>query len=398
MYAVSDKYKSKMFDSVRKRTFRISITTTTGENYTLGDSGIVENSIKISNACVSGNYFELGSVYMGEFDFTIIGGIDIIDNLYKAKIVYTVLVDVSDTDEPEYEEIPMGVFTVYETSISGKNVVVTCYDNMKLLDKQIKAPVGQNVTIYSILSKIASECGVELGMTQSEVESFPSTSIITVIGASPNKSYRDYLMYCAEVMGGFATFDRLGKLVIRRFGVSPVVEFSEDNIVNFSTNYYTYSIETIEAVTRNNGVAENNILVYDNGNENGYNYQIDSQNALMSSWWDTLKLEKQQSITEIGDFLKSLKYNSMSVKIWCEPSLDLGDMVSFNRYDYTYNGIVMSYTMGVYGTQSINSYEMKSDSFVGKSQAERNLEGLKDDSYSIKLSLYYVDGSDMDVN
>lgn len=398
MYAVSDKYKSKMFNSVRKVTFRISITSTSGELYTLGDSDIVENSIKISNACVSGSYFELGSVYMGEFDFTIIGGIDIIDNLYKAKVIYTVLVDVSDTDEPEYEEIPMGVFTVYETSISGKNVVVTCYDNMKLLDKQIKAPVAPNVTIYGIISKIASECSVELGMTESEVNSFPSTSIITVIGASPNKSYRDYLMYCAEVMGGFATFDRQGKLVIRRFSDSPVAEFGEDNIIDFSTNYYKYSIKTIEVEGNKNDNEEVNIIQYDNGNTTGYNYLIDSQNPLMSSWWDSLKLEKQQSVKEIGDFLKGLDYNSMTVKIWCEPALDLGDMVSFIRYNYKYNGIIMSYSMGVYGAENIESYGMKEDNFTGVSQANRNLEGLKDDAYSIKFSLYYVNGSDIDVN
>lgn len=376
MYAVSREYRSKMFDSVRKMTFRIRITFTSGINYTLDESRIVENSINLSNACVSGSYFELGSVYMGELDFTILNGIVYIPNLYKAKVVYSILVDISDTNEPEYEEIPMGVFTVYETNISGTNVVVTCYDNMKLLDKQIKGPVAQDVYIYDILSKIAYECGVELGMTQAEVEKFPSTSIKTVIGAAPGRSYRDYLMYCAEVMGGFATFNRSGKLVIRRFGVSPVVEFPEDNIVNFSTNYYKYSIETIEAVTRNSGVAEDNILVYDNGNENGYNYQVDSQNALMASWWDTNKLEKQQSIKEIGNFLKSLKYNSMSVKIWAEPALDLGDMVTFDRYNAKYNGIVMSYSMGVYGGQTINSYEMKSDSFVGKSQVERTLDNL----------------------
>ena len=376
MYAVSAKYRSKMFDSVRKMTFRIRVTLKAGLNYTFDESRIVENSINLSNACVSGSYFELGSVYMGELDFTILNGIIYIPNLYKAKVVYSILVDISDTNEPEYEEIPIGVFTVYETNISGRNVVVTCYDNMKLLDKQIKAPVAQDAYIYDILSKIASECGVELGMTESEVNSFPSTSIITVIGAAPNRSYRDYLMYCAEVMGGFATFNRSGKLVIRRFGVSPVAEFPEDSIINFSTNYYKYSIETIEAVTRSDGVAEDNILVYDNGNENGYKYRIDSNNALMSSWWDTNKLEKQQSIKEIGNSLKSLSYNSMSVKIWLEPALDLGDMVSFNIYNAKYRGIIMSYSMGVYGGQTINSYGIKSDSFVGKSQIERTVDNL----------------------
>lgn len=391
MYSVSDTYKSKMFDSIRGRLPYIVAELQDGSTYTFGEDDIAENSISLDNSSVSGSNFELGGVYVGRLVFTLLNRLDLADSLYNATIKYTVKVNIGTLDEPVYEDIPMGVFIVDETTISRTSVTVTCYDRMRLLDVKVDDVIARGITMYDLLLNICNKCGVEFGMTKSEVLTFPSTGIRTIIGKSSTNSYRDFVMYCAEVMGGFATFDRLGRLVIRRFSTTPVLSIPESVISSLQTDYYDYCVSVVQGLAHDKETE----LTYDNGNENGFKYIIQDDNKVFRSWWNEFRLEKQQSLEELGKALKPLKYRGMTLKLWCEPSLDLGDMIAVENGG---NGLVMDYTTGLYGVETINSYVMNKDDYMGKSQLKRDLEAIATSQSSIKMSIAYVDGSDMVVN
>ena len=105
---------------------------------------------------------------------------------------------------------------MYEANSVADGVTVKAYDAMANFDKVATwQPVG---TLYQVLTKLCQRCNVPLGMTQLEVEALPNG--LMNYGLWPENdcsTYRDLLYWVAVTVGGFATINRDGELIVKSF-------------------------------------------------------------------------------------------------------------------------------------------------------------------------------------
>ena len=186
-------------------------------------------SMSYSNRCSDTSDITLGSVYVGQLNATFY---NLKDNIYDEPMPFgswrDMEIDVEvglmvDEEEEEIEWVPLGVFTVSSAEWTDVGVNIVAYDNVVKLDK----PVGNLSTfggnVWNVASYCCSRCGVQLGNTTSEIESWTNGSQAYEYEFNPEndcKTYRDIISYIATIVGAFVTADRGGEIILRRLCVS----------------------------------------------------------------------------------------------------------------------------------------------------------------------------------
>ena len=120
-------------------------------------------TLNIDNACVNGQEFELGSVFMGQMKCSLKTNISRY-SAYHSKVKLSFFLKLEDGT---WEEVPLGEYFISDAMRSGKFISITAYDAMNKFDKDFK--MITNGTPYDLLMYVCKTCGVELGMTEEEV-------------------------------------------------------------------------------------------------------------------------------------------------------------------------------------------------------------------------------------
>lgn len=179
-------------------------------------SDIMAGSMTISNQCSDVSDYTLGGVYVGQLTMTFLRGFGVTIETWNGQEITVNFGLCIDEDTDIWEEFPLGTFTVCEANSVMEGIEIKAYDNMAKLDKVSEwQPVG---TLYQVLNKICQRCGIALGMTQLEVEALPNG--MANFGLWPDNdcsTYRDLLYWCAVTVGGFATINRSGELILKSF-------------------------------------------------------------------------------------------------------------------------------------------------------------------------------------
>lgn len=160
-------------------------------------------------------------------------------------------------DDPTIEWIPAGVFFVSEALWTDTGISITATDAMTKFDKSF-AVTQTSGKVFDFLSLICSDCNVTLGVNQSYCEGLPNGD--QTLGLYPTndiKTYRDLLGWVAQTIGGFATIDRQGRLVVRSWADSGVVDTLTDDdrevtscsFSDYETQYAGISIVNIDSKT-----------------------------------------------------------------------------------------------------------------------------------------------------
>lgn len=224
--------------------------------YNFNESNIVEGSFQISNQSTDSDDVVLGSCYVGQLnaEFT---GVNIGWNnwINKNITVYFGILGPGDV----WQDIPFGIYKIKEAKHTLSGVQVTAYDRMIRFDKPInKNHFNTEGSIYNIIQQICSDRNVPLGNTMAEIDAMPNGQrTLRVFGYWPGttdysndiETYRDLLHWVAQAMGCFATIDRLGQLVFRRYNQQIVDELGpgsriagatfEDYITHYTGVYFT---------------------------------------------------------------------------------------------------------------------------------------------------------------
>ena len=112
-------------------------------------------------------------------------------------------------------------------------VSLTGYDNMLKLERKFSgsAILGD---AYTMLTQIAGTCGVELAQSEAEIKALSPNAEIppSSTAASPGLHLARLRGAIAQLLAGFATIDRLGRLRIVQFGETPCVTLSENARTN----------------------------------------------------------------------------------------------------------------------------------------------------------------------
>ena len=360
MYEVSDAFREAMKRPVQH--FRLRGQVIVGlRSFYFTEDNIQKKSFNISNQCSGNELVEIGTVYTAELSATFLRMNLPRYSLKGARIIPRLELLTSEG----YEPVPLGVFLISEANWTTWGVEITAYDNMSKFDKAVYLNASQG-TIFDFLSLACNTCGVELGMDQFDVQDLPNgRESLAIYQDNDIETWRDLVSWCAQTTGTFATMDRAGKLVLRKYGTEPVDtiddyhRYTGAKFSDFETRYTGLSIVNMAAKTTQ---------YYGLPVDDGLTYNLGSNPLIQYGLEETLTAQR----TAILDAIAVIKYVPMEVDMIGSPAYDLGDVIVFSegvadaekiscvtKYDWTYGG---TYTVtGVGQNPALASARSKTD-------------------------------------
>lgn len=366
MYSVSPEYLTAISRAVQHGSISGYIDDTPFDS-----EDVLFGSASVSNKCVDPSDIKLGGVNIGTLKITFVNTSLVTRGTWENKTISVFWNQLIDEDEETFETVPVGVYIIKEANHTAAGVVVTAYDRMSLLDKNLNFTTLSG-SIYSMLSMIAAECGFNLGMTREEIDALPNgDETFSLYPENDMKTFRNFLAWVAQTCGCFATFDRNGELVLRQFGSTSVMTISSEkrfkgaSFSDFRTFYTAISVVNI---------AEQTTIVERIYPDNGLVMNLGSNPLLQYGLPETLQRERQAILNSLSDF----NYTPFTTTLLGNPIFDLGDVITFTNgvagasstcclmsFDYIFN---RSYKMSGYG---------KNPALLGvQSKTDKNLAGV----------------------
>ena len=176
MYSVSDTFKTYIKKESVMYSWHGTMTDLDGNDYTLTDRNIVQNSGKITRKC-SSDGIAIGKTCASELQLNLFLDVDRY-LLYGATITlyFTLYEGVDANDDPVTEDVLMGTFIVSECTQSNGQLHITAYDVMTKFDDVTFVPLA-NTDIqspYDWLSDACTACSVTLGNTSAQIKAMPN--------------------------------------------------------------------------------------------------------------------------------------------------------------------------------------------------------------------------------
>lgn len=213
MYNVSNDYKTQMMDKSTER----RISGTIGDVEFTGEDIILE-SFEILNRSAEEQEFKIGGVYIGQLLLTFKPSF--LSKVNKRQYIgqEIEIFESLKLGEDDWEEVPLGIFTVKTADISKNGIAIEAHDHMERFDKPFDYFTTYG-SIYDLLRLACLDCGVELGSTSSDIQAMPNgTETLYLVEQNDIETYRDFLYWIAQTAAGFATCGRDGRLYLRAIG------------------------------------------------------------------------------------------------------------------------------------------------------------------------------------
>lgn len=318
MYSVSQAYINKL-KSVSKKKRRIRGTI---GSVPFTENDILENSFSYTDIAVKSADIKLGGVFIGSMSLTFLKSItdQIPRGTWKDRVInLTIGLEVSSG---VWEDVPIKPYTISEPNHSALGVDIVAYDNMKKFDKP--AMIGLSTgTLHGLALLACQSCGVTLGMTAEEMAALPNGN--QTLGVYPDndiETWRDLISWIAVTIGGFATIDRLGRLVFRNWSETSVLSldvndrFKGGTWSDFSTKYTAIKVSNTE---------EGTVSYYSVTPDDGLTLDIGA-NPLLQYGVESVKDAQRTAILNAVQKLRYVPFTSSSL---LDPAFDLGDVISF---------------------------------------------------------------------
>ena len=184
-----------------------------------GPNNVLYGSVTVTNQCSDSVDAQIGAVYIGQLQMTFLPNIGITPTTWQGREIVLQFSLLTDEDPETWETFTLGVFTVAQAERTLQGYAITAYDNMSKFDAAVTWDYLPAGTLYSVLMDICSNCGVTLGMTQAETEELVNGDWpnISMYPGSDVQTYRDILYWLSQMVAGFATCDRSGRLVLKSY-------------------------------------------------------------------------------------------------------------------------------------------------------------------------------------
>ena len=368
MYNTSESYKYAVNGKSLKNRIEGRIVLEDKTVIPFSDKDIVPGSMSVNNRCINSNNFNLGSVYVGELSLTLMKSIDRYA-LYNAEVKFSYFLKLEDNSE---EEIPMGIYYVYEPNRTKRMIALKCYDNMRKFD----VPVVDNIvgTPFEILSVMCDTCEVELAQTEEEINTLCNGNKIFSVLADTVNTCRDVVSYMASLLGCFATINREGKLLIAQFMPSPVASIG----CNKRTQSTISDYKTYFCGVKARFITEQNLYPYKVVDETVTDGIIlDMGDIPIVYGTQEFKREVLQNILDV---LKEIKYVPTDFAIPGDPSIELGDMITLenvNGSEQSVNTIVTSFTWIYHSGHKIKSSGDNTRIYGVKSKEQKEIDYIE---------------------
>lgn len=245
--------------------------------------------------------------------------------------------------EEDIEYIPMGVFIPDEITVVSDKLSITGYDRMMKLSPSYVSSLPDQTDTVSVLTEMVELTGVPIS-----TDGIATIPMIKPVGFT----YREVLMYIAQLHGGFANVNREGVVEIHFWEESDYVLDADMGIKGFAVSGEMYMVENISARG-----ADSQVFSTGNG-EKGISF--------------TNPFITQHILDAIWDKVKGFTYNPVECPVITgDPRLDPWDLIevvnaSGNHYKvplmsikYEYDGGVSATIVSTVETATVESYDYK---------------------------------------
>ena len=366
MYPVSEAYKKAIQDNTRSYYYKGEIVTKNGLRIPFENKDILKGSGYITNQCCGSSEIEIGSVYAAEMGITLFSTI----NRYTLEGASITLSFFLQLDSGKYEEVPMGIFEISEANRTAKCIVIKAYDYMLRFDKDFNNIVTSG-TAYELLKLGCQLCKVELAHTEEELKKWNNSNIALGIYADNDiETWRDVIYYVAQVLGAFATINRQGKLELRKYGNSPVMDIPWTQRFNSTFSDFVTRYTAVNSTNEKTQTAEYYAIKPDDGLT--MNLGI---NPLLQFG---LKETREEIINNILNDISKINYVPFDSSTIGNPAFDLGDVITFSggHADEKQITCITKYEYKVNGKHALQCVGKNPRLSQAKSKNDKNISGL----------------------
>lgn len=347
MYETSKEYRASLDTGWLDTDVKGTITLTNGVVVPFEEKDIVPGTLSYTNKALNGNDFCFGGIYVGELTVDLMKSIDRY-SLQDARIEVTY---IHRTAEGVKDEIPIGIFYVYEATRTKKIISLKAYDSMTNFDKEIEETTTG--TLYDILSFIAEKCEVELAQDEEEIGSFVNAEWWLTLDSELMSTYREALSSIGLLCGRFATINRSGQLEFREFQTKAIASISarqrtESTIEDFKTYFYGIKARFLAKEKYYPYIAVDETMTS--------GLLLDLGDIAIFQGEDTSKKSIMDALLNVA---LGIKYVPMQLSMISDPSIDLGDCIELkdvNRTEDSVTTMIHSVAWTYHSKQKLESY------------------------------------------
>ena len=232
MRNISSAFSRALIADKRDYKNRLVVTLANGFSFTVDNTRIWDDGVKLQDAVSADNVFQIGAAIINQATF-------VLNNIYGdydeysfdgAKIV--AYIGLTDLDDGTSEEIKLGTFEVDETQYNGSLITLTCLDYMARFDRAYTFDRSGDWTITypntleQIVLNACHNCNVSL---DSLSLNFPHKDyVVTNMPSGENTTYRQVISWAAQIACCYARCNVDGKLELKWYETG---EF--DNLSNW---------------------------------------------------------------------------------------------------------------------------------------------------------------------
>lgn len=300
------------------------------------------NSLSYDAGAFTGDTLGIGSTYENSVT------IEFSSVVEAFKQGLTVLPRIGVLVNGKFEYTSLGTFIMSEVNRDRNNNLTTikALDQMCKLEGQYKPTVSDMASPLDIIADIANQGGVTVNT--GELQHLPALPNIKRI---EGQTLRTAIGWVAQLYGGFAAFDRDGKLTIRTtaspdYTITPG-EYQQGGLTKNEVSYKTGGIKvTVNTKkTDDSGQEVDDTTTLQAGETTGS--QIELTNDSMTS----------DLLTTVWTGIKDITYYPYTLNWFGNPNLEAGDWVTLtdtqgNQFNVPVNQYAMSFNGGLESTIS----------------------------------------------
>lgn len=313
------------------------------KRYDILDSDIDSGSLRIDRKSCSKSTFDIGEIYNSNAKFTILNrNLNVTGDLTGCEVRIFTGYDFG----VRKEEIQVFTGIIPEKDVVREKMVthIGCDDILCKFD----APAGSvatSGTSYELVTFCCSMCGVVFAMSEQEFNDLSLNSQYTLFltADSPVRSFKDILMYVAQIMGCFAYATADGKLIFKSYSMDGAATITLNDDTFERSQYGSQAIQ-LDGMT---WVKDNAEIYISGGQDSQYVLEL-AENPLVSSLttdiWNIIGMN-------LWDQLSQLELQYINVSFNGIPVIEVGDIVAIHGGDI--KSFVTSYSWAYHNRSSI---------------------------------------------
>lgn len=385
MYRASDAFFAKLKKSARIEHIRGSI-----NNVPIDDRNII--ALNYNNRSSDSKDVSIGYAYIGQITATFVD-VNIPRGGWRDSVIN--LEYGLEIGGGEVEYIPIGVFTVTQAQWSDSGISITASDNMAKFDKvfNIDQTSGKAFDLFTLA---CTNCGLTFELTEEEADALPNGT--EIFGLYPNndiKTYRDFVAWLSQAVGGFVTATRTGSITVRSYLnlVTPVDTLTaRDRILGSVFSDY----ETLYDGVSFTSLEDQQTYYYSVNKGEGSVINLGS-NPLMQYGTEETKQNQRYLLAWI---VYAIKYTPFNIAVLNTPIYDLGDVIS------CVGGVagsgelrccIMSIDWNFKQTTSMVGYGADPSLATGKNKTDKVISGILKNTKDELVTYTYVNASEIEL-